>query len=116
MTARTARILFFIWLSVLASPIAWGASLITMFWLTHPVCQGLPRAVLVLVGMLCALIALAAALAAGRGLKRAPARLAEEVDDVAVFLLGLAMWAGLLFALVIVLSLVPTALLTPCPV
>ena len=116
MTARTARILFFIWLSVLASPIAWGASLITMFWLTHPVCQGLPRAALTLVGMLGAFIALAAALAAGRGLKRAPARLAEDGDDVAVFLLSLAMWAGLLFALVIVLSLAGTALLTPCPV
>ena len=116
MTARAARILFFIWLSVLASPIAWGASLITMFWLTHPVCQGLPRTVLIRVGVLCALIALAAAFAARRGLKRARPPLAEDADDVAVFLLGLAMWAGLLFALVIVLSLVPTVLLTPCPV
>jgi hypothetical protein len=33
-----------------------------------------------------------------------------------VFLLRMALWGGLMFALVIALSLVPTALLTPCPV
>ncbi len=116
MTSRIApRILVFIWLAVLASPIAWGASLVTMFWLTHPVCQGLSRSVLTGVGMLCALLALAGAIAAGRGLRRASGLRADD-EEVGRFLLRLAMWGGLIFTLVIVLSLVPTALLTPCPV
>jgi hypothetical protein len=117
MASRSApRVLVFIWLTVLGSPIAWAASLVTMFWLTHPVCQGLPRSALVASGVVCALVALAGAIAAGRALKRAPTRSAEDADDVAVFLLRLALWGGLMFALVITLSLVPTTLLTPCPV
>ena len=117
MTLQTApRGLLFIWLAVLASPIAWGASLIAMSWLTHPVCQGLPRSVLTLCGALCTLVALAAALAAFWRLQQARMRSADDLDDVGVFLLRLAMWGGLMFALVIALSLIPTALLTPCPV
>ena len=117
MTSKVGpRVLVFIWLAVLASPIAWAASLVTMFWLTHPVCQGLSRSVLTLSGTGCVVVALAGTLAAGRALKRGSARAAEDSEDVLVFLLRLALWSGLVFALVITLSLVPTALLTPCPV
>ncbi len=117
MSIQTApRGLFFIWLAVVASPIAWGASLIAMSWLTHPVCQGLSRSVLILSGTLCALVALGATLGAFWRLQQARVRSAEDLDGVAVFLLRLAMWEGLIFALVIALSLIPTALLTPCPV
>lgn len=117
MTARTAaRVLVFIWVAVLASPLAWATSLVMMFWLTHPVCQGLSRSVLIASGSLCAVVALAGALAAVRALKRVPGAAVEDSSDVPVFLLRLALWSGLMFALVIALSLVPTALLTPCPV
>jgi len=117
MTARAApRVLVLIWVTVLASPLAWATSLVTMFWLTHPVCQGLSRSVLIVAGSLCALVALAGALAADRALKRVPGRHVEESGDVPVFLLRMALWGGFMFALVIALSLVPTALLTPCPV
>ena len=117
MTALTApRVLVFIWVTVLVSPLAWATSLVTMFWLTHPVCQGLPRSVLIVSGSLCALVAAASALAADRGLKRAPGRSTDDSGDVPVFLLRLARWGGWMFALVIALSLVPTALLKPCPV
>ena len=117
MTARTApRVLVFIWVTVLASPLAWATSLVTMFWLTHPVCQGLSRSVLITSGCLCALVALAGGLAAGRALKRVPSPSTDDSGDVPMFLLRLALWSGFMFALVIALSLVPTALLTPCPV
>jgi hypothetical protein len=117
MTSRIApRILLFIWLMVLGSPLAWAVSLVTMFWLTHPVCQGLSRAVLAFSGGLCGLVALAGAIAAAQVLKRVPERTSEDSGDVPVFLLRLAMWGGLMFALVIALSLVPAGLLTPCPV
>ncbi len=112
----TPRSFFFIWLTVLASPIAWSVSLLAMFWLTNPVCQGLSRSALTLTGVLCALVSVIGAFAAGRALNRTPKRAAEDSEDVPVFLLRLAMWGGLMFALVIALSLVPTALLTPCPV
>jgi hypothetical protein len=117
MTARTApRVLAFIWVAVLASPFAWAASLATMFWLTHPVCQGMSRSVLIASGILCAIVALAGALAAARELKRVPGAPVDDSSDVPLFLLRLALWGGFMFALVIALSLVPTALLTPCPV
>ncbi len=110
------RFLVFIWAMVLASPLAWAASLVSMFWLTHPVCQGLSRSSLILTGFGCALVALTASSAAGRALRCSPGQWAEDGQEVAVLLLQLARWSGLIFALVIVLSLVPTALLTPCPV
>ena len=117
MTVRTApRVLALIWMAVLASPFAWAASLATMFWLTHPVCQGMSRSVLILSGSLCTVIALAGALGAARELKRAPRPPLEDSSDVPLFLLRMALWGGFMFALVIALSLVPTALLTPCPV
>lgn len=117
MTARTApRVLTFIWIAVLVSPLAWAASLGTMFWLTHPVCQGMSRSVLIASGSVCAVIALAGALAAARELRRIPGAPVDDSGDVPLFLLRLALWGGFMFALVIALSLVPTALLTPCPV
>jgi hypothetical protein len=117
MTSRIIpHVLVWVWLAVLASPIAWAASLVSMFWLTHPVCQGLSRSVLTLAGVGCALVAVGGALSARSALRRASACSAESSDDVCVFLLRLALWSSLIFALVIGLSLVPTALLTPCPV
>jgi hypothetical protein len=113
---RASRVLLLVWAIVLASPIAWAISLATMFWLTHPVCQGLSRSVLTLAGSACALVAFAAAILAERKLKDLPKRDAEDSAHVLVFLLRVAFWAGLIFGLVIVLSLIPTALLTPCPV
>lgn len=110
------RLLLFIWTTVLASPLAWGASLVSMFWLTHPVCQGLARASLILTGAGCALVALAASAAAGRAQTRYLRNSVAQPDEVAMFLLRLARWSGLIFTLVIMLSLVPTAVLTPCPV
>ena len=109
------RILMFVWFTVLASPIAWGTSLVAMLWLTHPVCQGMSRSYLTLLGVACALVALCGALAAGRALHRTPARVVEDSGDTLSFLLRLAMWSGWMFALVIGFSLVPTALLSPCP-
>jgi hypothetical protein len=110
------RVLVFIWSTVLISPVAWGVSLASMFWLTHPVCQGLPRATLVLSGAACAVLALVGSGAAANALRRSPAFESEDSGDVPGFLLRLGLWGGLIFALVIGLSLVPAALLTPCPV
>jgi hypothetical protein len=112
----TARTLVLIWFTVLASPLAWGLSLVSMFWLTHPVCQGLSRSVLILAGAICAAVSLAGAFIAAATLKRGSAQAGEPADDPLLFLLRLAAWSGLIFALVIGLSLVPTAMLTPCPV
>jgi hypothetical protein len=71
---------------------------------------------LVLAGSLCAAVALAGALAAHSALKRVPSAPVEDSSDVPLFLLRLALWSGFMFALVIALSLVPTAQLTPSPV
>jgi hypothetical protein len=103
-----SRPLFRVWILVLAGPLAWGTSLVTMFWLTHPVCQGHSRSMLVLTGVACVAISLAATVFA--------TRFASTLDEVSRFLARLAFWGGLVFSLVIALSLVPTALLTPCPV
>lgn len=117
MNAKAApRVLLWIWLAVLASPIAWAVSLVTMFWLTHPVCQGLPRSVLTLTGATCLIVALAGSAAGWRALCRASPRSVENSGDVPVFLFRLAFWNGLIFALVILLSLIPGSMLTPCPV
>jgi hypothetical protein len=115
MTANASpRSLAFIWATVLVSPFAWGASLVSMFWLTHPVCQGLSRLPLVLTGAGCTIAALAASGVARRALKRLSGGSIEHANEVLAFLLCLARWSGLVFALVIALSLVPTAILTPC--
>jgi hypothetical protein len=116
MVNSTSRVLLYIWLALLASPLAWGASLTAMFWLTHPVCQGgLPRLALVVTGVACAVVALLGSVLSAHWLKRAPSRPIEDSGDALVFLMRIGLWGGLIFALVIGLSLVPTALLTPCP-
>jgi hypothetical protein len=102
------RPLFRVWALLLASPIAWGTSLVMMFWLTHPVCQGHSRSTLVLTGVACAAVSLSTSILA--------TRFAGQLDEVSRFLARIALWGGLIFSLVIVLSLVPTAMLTPCPV
>ena len=112
MSTAAPRSLLVVWLAVMAGPIGWSVSLLVMFWLTHPVCQGSPRASIVGVGLFCIAIALIGGLLAWRQLKRAPA----QMDEISTFLCEIAVWSAAIFALVIALSLVPTGMLTPCPV
>jgi hypothetical protein len=114
MPARsTPRYLLLIWTTVLLAPLAWGASLVAMFWMTHPVCQGLTRASIVEIGVACIIIAAVSGLVARGTLRRLDSSTHGDFD---AFLLRMAMWSSAIFALVIALSVVPTALLTPCPV
>jgi hypothetical protein len=103
-----------LWSVVLGSPLAWAVSLASMFWLTHPVCQGMTHGVIFAAGCSCTAVALAAGIIARHRLRRCadPGRLAG-VDS---FLLNMAVGMSAIFALVIALSLVPLAMLTPCPV
>ncbi|HVY83290.1 MAG TPA: hypothetical protein VG994_20050 [Steroidobacteraceae bacterium] len=107
------RFLWLIWSAVLLAPIAWSISLVVMFWLTDPVCQGASRTLIFAVGGACIVLAIVSGLLARGGLSRVPG---DEADDFRRFLLHLALWSSALFALVIALSIVPVALLTPCPV
>ena len=107
------RILW-LWAGVLLGPIAWSVSLVSMFWLTHPVCQGAARGFLWATGAACALTAIAAGIGASLALARHG--FPPERAGTAPFLLRLAVGASAMFALVILLSMVPIAMLTPCPV
>jgi hypothetical protein len=113
MTSK-ARMLLFVWIAMLGAPVAWSLSLGTMFWLTHPVCQGMPHRAILIAGVICAL------LAAGAGvLARFMLRYAGDTAAMpgsGPFLLRMAVWASAIFTLVIVLSLVPLGMLSPCPV
>lgn len=112
MTAR-ARALLIVWTVLLLAPIAWATSLGAMFWLTDPVCQGASRMWIVWTGVACLILALVSAAVAWTGARR----WAHTHDDENVehFLMVLAKGGGALFALVIALSLVPVAMLSPCP-
>jgi hypothetical protein len=103
-----------LWLAVLISPVAWSVSLAAMFWLVHPVCQGAGRGLLWVTGGVCAALALIALVGSGAGLAKAGCP--PERQGIAPFMLRLAACASAIFALVILLSMVPIALLTPCPV
>jgi F0F1-type ATP synthase membrane subunit c/vacuolar-type H+-ATPase subunit K len=107
------RFLWLIWTSVLLAPLAWSASLVGMFWLTDPVCQGASRTMIVAIGGACVVLAIVSSLLAQRSLRRVAA---HESSDFRTFLLRLAVGSSAIFALVIALSLVPVAMLTPCPV
>ncbi|HEU4626639.1 MAG TPA: hypothetical protein VFS52_17895 [Steroidobacteraceae bacterium] len=107
------RFLWLIWSAVLLAPIAWSVSLVVMFWLTNPVCQGTSRTLIFAVGGACIVLAIVSGLLARRGLSKVPS---DDADDFRTFLLRLAAWSSALFALVIALSIVPVTLLTPCPV
>lgn len=100
-----------IWTVMLLGPLAWGASLTGMFWATHPVCQGASHGWIYAIGVACAVLTLGAGLLGWRAL--AVERAERESEH---FLLQLGVGASALFALVIMLSLVPISMLTPCPV
>jgi hypothetical protein len=114
MANRTASRVWLPWALLLAAPLAWSASQLIMLWLTHPVCQGKPRAAIWVVGGIGAAVAVAAGAVAWRALGRR----AEAAEGAAVdaFMLKAAMGTSAIFALVILLSLAPVGLLTPCPV
>jgi hypothetical protein len=104
----------FLWAVALMAPIAWSVMLVSLFWLTHPVCQGSSRSVMWVTGGICALLAIAAGLFAGISLMRAGSP--PERAGVAPFMQRLAIGMSAIFSLVILVSLVPVLLLTPCPV
>jgi hypothetical protein len=89
-------------------------SLNSMFWLTHPVCQGYGRGWIFAAGGVCAALAIGAGIGAWRTLARHG--FPPERSGVEPFMLRMAIGASAIFALVILLSLVPGTLLTPCPV
>jgi hypothetical protein len=108
------RVLLLLWVALLGAPLAWSLSLGTMFWLTHPVCRGMTHAAILIAGVICALLAVGAGVLARYLLHGAGETAA--MPDSGPFLLRMAMGASAIFTLVIVLSLVPLAMLTPCPV
>jgi hypothetical protein len=108
------RLILLVWLAFLGAPLAWSLSLGAMFWLTHPVCQGMTRMSMLVAGSICALIAVCAGVLASYTLHRLNARLPQP--DGETFLLRLALGGSAIFTLVILLSMVPVAMLTPCPV
>lgn len=110
-----------LWLMVLLPPLAWSFNHVAILWMTHPVCQGASRGWIVQIGIVCFLLAAGAGVFAHRRLQRVARSSAAELDaswrgDFETFLLRLAMGSSPVFALVILLSMVPNALLTPCPV
>jgi hypothetical protein len=115
MTERIdARQMVLLWMGVLLGPTAWALSLTMLFWFTHPVCQGAGRGVLWITGAACAVLCVAAGIGAAWGLARA--RFPAEVSGIAPFMMRLAVGMSAVFALVILLSMVPISMLTPCPV
>lgn len=109
-----ARLLF-LWTVVLLGPVAWSTSLATMFWLTDPTCQDGMRTRIFIVGAVCAALAVAGGLLAWRESRRSGAHSRPEHSaDVNRFMLDLSMGCSALFALVILVSLVPALLLSPC--
>jgi uncharacterized membrane protein YidH (DUF202 family) len=107
------RALLLIWAALLIGPIAWAASLGTMFWLTDPACQGGSRNSIVITGVICVVLAIGSGLLAGYGSRRYAHD--PQATDGGRFLLSLAKGGSAIFALVIALSLVPVAMLSPCP-
>ena len=104
------RALLLIWTAVLVAPIAWSISLIAMFWLTNPACLDGNRVPIVGTGVVCVLLAIGSGLLAFHGSRRY-----ADAAQSGRFLLALAQGSSAIFALVIALSLVPVAMLTPCP-
>ena len=110
----STRRLTWIWLAVLGAPVAWAASLFLMSWLTRPVCAGSSYALVSGVGALCVALAVGSGLLAF-GIMRSGSG-SPTMSSMEAFLLRLAMGMSALFTLVIGLSMVPIAILTPCPV
>ncbi len=94
-------------------PTAWAISLSTLFWLTHPVCRGGPRGWLWIAGVVCLAVAALARVISGVSLARAG--LSARAFGHHPFMLRMAIGMGAIFSLVILLSMVPIGMLTPCP-
>jgi hypothetical protein len=107
------RVLWLVWVAVLLPPTAWAISLGAMFWLTDPACQGGSRVPIVATGVICTVLAIGAGLLARHGSRRYGD--APESTHSGQFLLTMAKGMSAIFALVILLSLVPVAMLSPCP-
>jgi small basic protein len=99
-----------LWFTILAGPIAWALSLSVMFWLTRDACVEGALGPILTVGVICALITVVAGI-------RAAVALVQPLGQMQLtrFMLGLAVAASAMFVLVIVLSIVPISMLTPCP-
>ena len=106
--------MFLLWSGVLLGPAAWSICLVSLFWLTHPVCQGGERSWLWSVAGTCLAIAVGASIVSVLALARAG--FPPERTGIAPFMMRLAIGMGAIFSLVILLSMVPIAMLTPCPV
>lgn len=113
MSPSRPRTLLIVWVALLLGPVAWSASLGAMFWLTDPACQSGSRVSLVSTGILCLVLSIVAGILAWGGARRYAHE--GEGSQAERFLLGMAKGASALFALVIALSLVPVAMLSPCP-
>jgi hypothetical protein len=113
MARSRPRTLLKVWVAFLLGPVAWSVSLGAMFWLTNPACQRGSRAPMVVTGVVCLVLALIAGIVAWTGARR----YAHDADssEAERFLFGMAIGGSAIFALVIALSLVPVALLSPCP-
>ena len=106
--------MFLLWSGVLLGPMAWSICLESLFWLTHPVCQGGDRSWLWGVGVAGLVIAAGASIVSALSLARSG--FPPERSGIAPFMMRLAIGMGAIFSLVILLSMVPIAMLTPCPV
>jgi hypothetical protein len=107
------RDMLLLWTGVLLGPIAWSISLVALFWLTHPVCQGARHGLLWVTGGVCAVIGGVTLLGAWIALRRIGH--ARESTGIAPFMVRMALAVSAIFTLVILLSVVPIGLLTPCP-
>jgi uncharacterized membrane protein YbhN (UPF0104 family) len=104
------RSLAMLWITVFAGPVAWWLSLAVMFWLTRKACVQSTTQWVLTAGMICAAVSVVAGIRAGFSLTRPLGHL-----EITRFMLILALSASAIFALVIVLSMVPISLLSPCP-
>jgi len=105
-----------LWIVVLLSPVAWTAALGALLPMTDWVCERGSRSGMLIVGGICALLSLAPV---PIGWKRlAQHRRAQErrlATERSQFMLELGIGMSAIFALVILLYLVPVFLLRSCP-
>jgi F0F1-type ATP synthase membrane subunit c/vacuolar-type H+-ATPase subunit K len=112
MKTSRGRVLVLIWVAMLLAPIAWGASLAAMFWLTDVACAAQTRMPVLVTGLICVALALGSGLLAVHGSHRYAEM--PEAPQSSRFLFAMAKGGSAIFALVIALSLVPVAMLSPC--
>lgn len=119
MTAQKRPAIFgLLWTVLLLAPLAWTLALGSMFPMTDWVCQSGQRAGLLIVGTTCCVLALAAVAIGWSRLTRDNLQASQE-DQTSVersrFMLQMGIWMSLIFALVILLYIVPVFLLRSCP-